>query len=199
LLHQPGLKIGFKQVGDLKLWGDVSTGTFRPLVPLPHDRQVFDLLHSPIHPGRQATRHLISSRYVWRFLAKDVTAWAAECLKCQQGKVHRHVQLRPQHMVVPAQRFSHIHVDLVGPLPTSEGATYVFTVIDRNTRWFEALPLSDISAKSCAFVLIQTRISYHKKCVYFLKWIFVKLCQIVMYLGIQFFFIQPHMRNGFSP
>jgi transposase InsO family protein len=31
----------------------------------------------------------------------------------------------------------------------------VFTVIDWNTRWFEALPLSDISAKSCAFVLIQ--------------------------------------------
>jgi transposase InsO family protein len=31
----------------------------------------------------------------------------------------------------------------------------VFTVIDRNTRWFEALPLSDISAKSCAAVLTQ--------------------------------------------
>jgi hypothetical protein len=31
----------------------------------------------------------------------------------------------------------------------------VFTVIDRNTRWFEALPLNDISAKSCAGVLIQ--------------------------------------------
>jgi hypothetical protein len=45
--------------------------------------------------------------------------------------------------------------DLVGPLPASEGATYVFTVIDRNTRWFEALPLNDISAKSCAVVLIQ--------------------------------------------
>jgi hypothetical protein len=36
LLHQPGLKIGYKQVGDLKLWGNVSTGMFRPLVPLPH-------------------------------------------------------------------------------------------------------------------------------------------------------------------
>jgi hypothetical protein len=82
LLHQPGLKIGFKQVGDLKLWGDVPTSTFRPLVPLPHRRQVFDHLHSPAHPGRQATCHLISSRYVWRGLAKDVTAWAAECLKC---------------------------------------------------------------------------------------------------------------------
>jgi hypothetical protein len=68
LLHQPGLKIGFKQVGDLKLWGDVSTSTFRPLVPLPHRRQVFDHLHSPVHPDGRATRRLISSRYVWRGL-----------------------------------------------------------------------------------------------------------------------------------
>jgi hypothetical protein len=77
LLHQLGLKIGFKQVGDLKLWEDVSTGAFRPLVPLPHRPQVLDHLHSPAHPGRQATRRLISSRYVWHGLAKDVTAWAA--------------------------------------------------------------------------------------------------------------------------
>jgi Integrase core domain len=81
--------------------------------------------------------------------------WARECLSCQIGKVHRHVRLRPVHVTVPERRFSHMHVDLVGPLPASEGATYVFTVIDRNRRWFEALPLSDISAKSCAAVLTQ--------------------------------------------
>jgi hypothetical protein len=52
--------------------------------------------------------------------------------------VHSHVQLRPQHVAEPVQQFSDIHVDLVGLLPTSEGAPYVFTVIDRNTRWFEA-------------------------------------------------------------
>jgi hypothetical protein len=44
-------------------------------------------------------------------------------------------------VAVPEQRFSHIYVDLVRPQSTSEGTTYVFTVIDRNTRWFEVLPL----------------------------------------------------------
>jgi Integrase zinc binding domain len=155
LLHAPGLRIGFKQVGDLKLWGDMSTGTFRTLVPLPHRRQVFDHLHRPAHPRLQATRRIIYSRYVWRGLAWDVMAWARECLSCQRGKVHRHVWLLPVHVTVSERRFSHINVDLVGPLPASEGATYVFTVIDRNTRWFEALPLSDISAKPCASVLTQ--------------------------------------------
>jgi transposase InsO family protein len=63
------------------------------------------------------------------------------------------MRLRPEHVVAPAQLFSHIHVYLVGLLPASEGATYVFT--DRNTRWFEVLPFTDISANSCAAVLFQ--------------------------------------------
>jgi hypothetical protein len=57
-----------------------------------------------------------------------------KCLNCQRGKVHRHLRLRPVHVTVLEWWFSHFHVDLVGPLPASEGATYVFTVIDRNTR-----------------------------------------------------------------
>jgi hypothetical protein len=91
----------------------------------------------------------------WRGLARDVLMWARECLICQKGKVHCRMWLRPQHVTMPTQRFSHIHVDLVGPLPASEGATYVLTVIDKHTRWFQTLPLSDISAKSCAAVLVQ--------------------------------------------
>jgi hypothetical protein len=84
-----------------------------------------------------------------------MTAWAIECLNCQKGKVHCNVWLQPHHVAVPAQWFSHIHVDLVGPLPASKGATYMFMVIDQNTRWFEVLPLNYISAKACAVVLIQ--------------------------------------------
>jgi hypothetical protein len=53
------------------------------------------------------------------------------------------------------QWFSHIHLDLLGPLPTSEGTIYMFTVIDRNTRWFGAFPMTEFAAKSCASILIQ--------------------------------------------
>jgi hypothetical protein len=67
--------------------------------------KIFETLHSPAHPGRRATCSLISSRNVWRGLAKDVMAWVSECLKCQKGKVHRHVRLRPHHVAVLAQRF----------------------------------------------------------------------------------------------
>ena len=56
---------------------------------------------------------------------------------------------------VPAHRFIHIHVDLVGPLPTSAARhSCIFTAVDRSTRWLEAILLQDMSAASCADALI---------------------------------------------
>nr|XP_042908119.1 uncharacterized protein LOC122271315 [Parasteatoda tepidariorum] len=55
---------------------------------------------------------------------------------------------------LPFERFQHVHIDLVGPLPPSVGFNYLLTCVDRYTRWPEAIPLSDVSAEtvSKAFV-----------------------------------------------
>jgi hypothetical protein len=74
LRSSPGLRIITQKVGNLDLMGDTSTRIFRPLVPEDLKRQVFEHLHGAAHPGRQATRRLISSRYVWKGLSTDVTA-----------------------------------------------------------------------------------------------------------------------------
>ncbi len=44
-------------------------------------------------------------------------------------------------------------MDLVGPLPPSRGHTYLFTIIDRTSRWPEAIPLASITAADCARAL----------------------------------------------
>ena len=149
------LNITSQHVDGVQLYGDVSTGTFRPLVPRALRHAVFHSLHELAHPGRRATRRLVSSRFVWPGLAKQVTTWASQCLACQRGKVTRHVHVLPQPIAVPHRRFSHLHVDLVGPLPAARGATHLFTIVDRSTRWPEAYPVADTSAATCARVLLE--------------------------------------------
>nr|VZI49866.1 unnamed protein product [Spirometra erinaceieuropaei] len=46
----------------------------------------------------------------------------------------------------PGSRFSHVHLDIVGPLPQSNGCSYLLTCVDRFTRWPEAIPLPGIAA-----------------------------------------------------
>ena len=138
---------------------DVSLGHPRPIIPSSWRRRIFEAVHNLSHPSIRATRTLVAKKFMWHGINKDVSAWAKACTACQKSKVQRHVKAPLAQFKVPTRRFDHINIDIVGPLPPSQGFTYLFTVVDRFTRWPEAIPLSDISAASCAQALIRHWIS----------------------------------------
>ena len=137
----------------------ISTGVPRPLVPLSLQRTVFCALHSLAHPGIRATQRLVSARFVWPHLNTDVRNWARSCVQCQRIIMQRHVSAPIGTFALPDTRFSHIHVDIVGPLPTVQGFRYLLTVVNRFTRWQEAIPLMDITASSVARAFVSGWIS----------------------------------------
>ncbi len=58
------------------------------------------------------------------------------------------------------RRFSHIHVDIVGPLPVSSGGfSHLLTIADQSTKWVEAVPLRSTSAVVCTEALVATWIA----------------------------------------
>jgi transposase InsO family protein len=148
------LRVRPLQLGDATILCDITGGRARPVVPKSHQRDVFTALHGIAHPGILATKRLISTRFVWKGMAKDITGWCRDCQQCARSKVITHGQSAVQPIQVPSRRFSHLHVDLVGPLPTARsGHTHLLTVIDRTTRWVEAIPLSDTSTAGIAEAL----------------------------------------------
>ena len=112
----------------------VSIGVNRLFVPEKLRRQVFDALHCISHPGARAIQKLIATRFVWPNMNKDIRAWARSCLHCQRSKVSRHNRSPIRTFRMPDARFSHLHLDLIGPLSISRGCTYLLTCVDRFSR-----------------------------------------------------------------
>ena len=97
------------------LWADVSATPARILVPTSLQRNVFDCLHRIAHPGFKARMMLIKWSYWWQGISKDVARWTQSCAACQKAKIHVHTKMPLGRLPAPTKRFSHIHIDLVGP------------------------------------------------------------------------------------
>ena len=112
------------------------------------------MIHGLSHPGTRASQRLLGRSFVWHGMRQDISRWCRECVLCHSSKVQQHVKAPVHFLEDSHQAFAHIHVDLVGPLPSSKGFTHIFTVIDRSTRWPEAIPLKDTSTSTCVNALI---------------------------------------------
>lgn len=138
---------------------EITGETIRPYIPVSLRELVFGLFHRPAHPSERITDRLIRQRYVWPEMHRDIANWCRTCTDCQQSKVSRHVRQAPGRFVAPDGRFNHVHIDIVGPLPAQNGFSYCLTMIDRFSRWVEAVPLREISAQAVAEAFFDSWVS----------------------------------------
>ncbi|GFS28980.1 transposon Tf2-12 polyprotein [Trichonephila inaurata madagascariensis] len=110
---------------------DCSTKKKRPYIPEAFRRIEFNNINNLAHPGMRTTTKLLTSKFVWPSINKDVRTWARSCIKVQKSKVTRHVQSPFQQCHKVPNHFTEINLDIIGPLPSSEGFRFCLTVIDR--------------------------------------------------------------------
>ena len=145
--------------GSFSVLCDISTGRARPIVPEAWREAVFHAVHGLSHPGIETTKKLVSTKFVWHGLKKYVGQRAKQCLECQRSKVQRHTKAPLQKLPTPKSRFGHVQIDLVGPLPECQGFKYLMTVVDRFTRWPEAVPIKEMDTDTVAKAYITNWVS----------------------------------------
>lgn len=109
------------------------------------------------HLGIKKTYLKLLNDFYWPGIKKDVTSFVNSCTTCQiVGKPNQTIPPYPLHPIkVPSEPFQKILIDIVGPLPkTKKGNQYILTILCPTSRYPEAYPLKNISAKYVANKLI---------------------------------------------
>ena len=154
-----GFSFSYVMFKEISLLCDILTGVPRPVVPAKFCRCVFLLIHNLAHAGAIVTRRLLTRRWVWKGMQGDVSRWCKEFIPCQVSKVTKHTVPALREIPVPSRRFTKVNIDIVGPLPPSQGFPYLFTMIYGNTRWLEVAELVDVNATSVVAGFVSTWVS----------------------------------------
>uniref|UniRef100_A0A3Q3B2I2 Gypsy retrotransposon integrase-like protein 1 n=1 Tax=Kryptolebias marmoratus TaxID=37003 RepID=A0A3Q3B2I2_KRYMA len=115
------------------------------------------------HPGMSKTLRVVQSRFWWKGLTKDVKEFVAACRVCSQAKPsHRPPAglLRP--LPIPHRPWSHISMDFITGLPSSEGNTTILTIVDRFSKMTHLVPLPKLpTSKELSQILAEEVFRLH--------------------------------------
>ena len=129
---------------------DDESGDPKLIVPPEHTKFLIDEVHNFGHFGPKKVIWTLRQFYWWPGLSKEVTSVLRACERCAKCKVSK--RIKRQIVKFPTTyRFRTVHIDLVGPLPKPGNQPYyLLTMLDRFSRWIEAVVTTSIEAERVA-------------------------------------------------
>ena len=129
---------------------------FRLVLPYSQRNQVMRMAHEGFsHMGARRVVLLIKRNFVWPRMGQEITAYCRSCAYCQKAAKSKATQVPMMQRKVMTEPFEVMGIDIVGPMPKGKGGhQYLLTTICMASKWPEAVPLRNITAKAVAQNLV---------------------------------------------
>ncbi|KAI2644628.1 Transposon Tf2-6 polyprotein [Labeo rohita] len=97
------------------------------------------------HPGANNTLSLLTDRFWWPDMTRDVRRYVQGCKECAMSKSPRHLPAGKLHpLPIPNRPWSHLGVDFMTDLPVSDENTCILVIVDCFSKFYRLIPLKGL-------------------------------------------------------
>ena len=133
---------------------------FQLVLPSSCKKPVLTGLHDDVgHPGVERTLSLIRQRFYWPNMTKDVNVYVSRCTRCILRKSSE--DKAPLVSITTTQPLELVCMDYLTIEPSKGGIENVLVITDHFTRYAQAYPTKNQTAKTTAKVLFDNFITHY--------------------------------------
>lgn len=123
------------------------------VLPITHASTVLEALHNDMgHPGKDRTLSLLRDRFYWPGMHKDTEQWIEQCGRCIRRKTPTN-QRAPLVNISTSSPMELVAIDYLTLEPSKGGCSNILVITDHYTRYAQAIPTRNQTAKTTADAL----------------------------------------------
>ena len=142
---------------------DPNSSGLRLVAPKSLRKEILEELHDKPaggHLGITRVRSALKQRFFWPRMRADIERWCQCCRTCSLNKKGPSRGKSPLIQEMIGSPWERVAFDIVGPLKqTARGNRFILTVVDYFTKWVEAYPLKEHTAKTVANTIVTEWVS----------------------------------------
>ena len=130
---------------DILTWEEDGVVYTEGRVYIPNNKKIWEEVlkenHNSIdvgHSGQHRILELLKRMYWWPGLKENIKKYIQECFKYQQNKVRHQKKAGELHPLdIPQGPWQEISIDIIGPLPKSNGMDAIVVIVDQFTKMIQ--------------------------------------------------------------